>query len=259
MPELPDVEHFRRYWAAHAAGQRVADVIVTDTGILRDTTTEDLRDALAGERFLDPERHGKWLLARTTGPTLAIHFGMTGDLEWAGSPAGRHRHDRVIFVTEGGEMRYRNMRKFGGVWLATDPDATAVVSPGRDALALSPAELRRLLASRRGAVKAALMDQRFLAGVGNLMADEILWQARLHPARRFDSLSDAERTVLARSIRSVLREAVERYGMVERGRSWLLSVRGEPGATCPRCGTPLGRTVAAGRTTWYCPKDQPPP
>ena len=100
------------------------------------------------------------------------------------------------------------------------------------------------------------MDQRFIAGVGNIIADETLWQARIHPQRSIESLSEDERLRLFRSMRKILRESVEHYDFIPRKRSWLSHVRGTRDAACPRCGTTLMRTVVAGRTTYFCPRCQ---
>ena len=261
MPELPDVEQYRRFFSEHAAGRTVRS-IEADPTIVRNATPMGLRRALAGHRFEEPERHGKWLICRTDGPALLLHFGMTGDLIWSGHEPQRHRHDRLLIgLLEGGELRYRNMRKPGGVWLAHDEQEirSLLGSLGPDALALSRRELARRLATKQGGAKATLMDQSFVAGIGNLIADEVLWQARINPKRRLGSLSEDERAELAGAIRRVLREAVDRYDYIPRKRSWLSHVRGRPGARCPRCGTPLPRTVAGGRTTYFCPRCQPEP
>jgi formamidopyrimidine-DNA glycosylase len=257
VPELPDVEHARGLLAKHAAGRRVERTLTTDAAILRNTTPADLDGALRGHRFEEPERHGKWLLAWTTGPAVLIHFGMTGSLIGADGPAGRHRHDRVIFELDLGELRYRNMRKLGGVWLARDrEEAGAILGPlGPDALTLGRRGFRALLARRRGRVKAALMDQRLLAGIGNLLADEALWRAGIHPSRRIEELGPEERERLFDAIRAVVRTSVERFDDLPSG--WLIHVRGRPDAACPRCGAPLGQTVVGGRTTYFCPNDQP--
>jgi formamidopyrimidine-DNA glycosylase len=261
MPELPDVEHYRRFFQAHAAGRTVASV-KADPTILRNATPARLGRALKGRRFDDPVRHGKWLICWTDGPALVLHFGMTGDLIWSGHEPERHRWDRLVLVFPGGdELRYRNMRKLGGVWLAHD-DAEVRLATGRlgpDALALSRRQFEELLARRRGGVKAALMDQTLLAGVGNIIADETLWQARIHPLRRVESLDPEERGRLFAKMRRILRESVEGYDYIPRKRSWLSHVRGLPGAACPRCHTPLSRMVAAGRTTYFCPRCQPAP
>lgn len=262
MPELPDVEAYRRFFRDHAMGRTVRRVEVTDAAIVRNATPRALDRALRGRTFEEPDRHGKWLVAWTDGPALLLHFGMTGDLIWSGREPGRHRHDRVILELESGdEVRYRNMRKLGGAWLAHDPAeaAAAMGELGPDALDVRRRQFRALLSRRRGGMKALLMDQRFMAGVGNLIADEVLWQARLHPRRTAQSLDDTERDRLYDELRRVLSRWVAGYGAVPLRGRWLLAVRGEPGAACPRCGTSLARTTAGGRTTYFCPSCQPAP
>lgn len=258
MPELPDVEAYRRFFRQTAAGKRI-ERIWADPTIVRNATPSALERAVRGRIFQDPERHGKWLICPTDGPTLLLHFGMTGDLIWSGEEPERHRHDRLIIGFEGGdELRYRNMRKLGGVWLTHDDDETKGVlgSLGPDALALPRKVFLHLLGRRRGGVKAALMDQTFVAGVGNIIADEVLWQARIHPRRRIESLTEEERRRLFTVMHKILREAVEGYDYIPRKRSWLSGVRGLPDARCPRCGSPLQRTTVGGRTTYFCPHCQ---
>jgi formamidopyrimidine-DNA glycosylase len=259
VPELPDVEHYRRFLADHAVRAVVQRVIVTDPGILRNADAATLDEALRGHRFEEPERRGKWLIAWTSGPAVLLHFGMTGDLLWADNEVGRHRHDRVIFELDRGELRYRNMRKLGGLWLAHGPeDAQRILSRlGPDALKLDRRAFGELLDRRRGGVKAALMDQSLLAGVGNLLADEALWRARIHPALRVQELSEEERGRLFTGLRRTIGAGIDELDGGLRSR-WML-VRGNPGARCPRCRSPLERTVIGGRTTYFCPRCQPPP
>jgi formamidopyrimidine-DNA glycosylase len=258
VPELPDVEHFTRTFATSAVGKRVEEVLVTDPGILRNVTAPELDRTLRGRRFQEPERRGKWLIASTDGPALLLHFGMTGDLRWASEPEGRHRHDRVILLLDDGELRYRNMRKLGGVWLAAGPGEVdgLLGHLGPDALGVRRKEFLERLGKRRGRVKAILLDQSFVAGIGNLVADEALWRARIHPGRRIEGLSSDERAVLFRELRWVLRHEVDRAA--ERSRTRWTTVRGRSGGRCPRCRTELVRTVVAGRTTYLCPSCQRP-
>jgi formamidopyrimidine-DNA glycosylase len=259
MPELPDVEQYRRFFHEHAVGKTVAWV-EADPTIVRNATPRRLGSALRRRRFTEPERHGKWLICWTDGPALLLHFGMTGDLTWSESEPARHRHDRLIVgLVEGGELRYRNMRKLGGAWLAHDRQEVDSVlgTLGPDALGIGRRGFLKRLERRRGGIKAALMDQRLVAGIGNLMADEILWQARIHPRRRIESMADDERDRLYTAIHAVLREAVRSYDYLSRKRAWLSRVRGVPGGACPRCAAPLARTVAGGRTTYFCASCQP--
>ncbi|HEX2030161.1 MAG TPA: DNA-formamidopyrimidine glycosylase family protein [Actinomycetota bacterium] len=260
MPELPDVEAYRRRLSRHARGRRVRRTVVTDPGILRNVGARALDRALQGARFEEPERHGKWLIAWTTGPAVLIHFGMTGDLQPAAGSEGRHRHDRVIFELDRGELRYRNMRKLGGLWLAHDAgEAHQLLGAlGPDALGLGRGRFVEAVGRRRGRVKAVLMDQTVVSGIGNLLADEALWRARIHPATPVHRLRPEDLAALHRALARVLRTSVERHGNVPSARGWLTAVRGRPGATCPRCRTPLARTVVGGRTTYLCPACQAP-
>jgi formamidopyrimidine-DNA glycosylase len=264
VPELPDVEGFRRYLARHAEGQRIVRVQVPDTVIVRNRSPQAFGRALRGARFVTPSRHGKWLIAPIVrdraedgGAEVLLHFGMTGLLTWSDGASDRHRHDRVIFVCERGELRYNNMRRFGGVWIARDGhERDEVTGPlGPDAARISLDEFERLITGRRGAVKAALMDQRLLAGVGNLLSDEIMWRAGVHPETPVKSLTSPRRRRLYEALHAAVVESI-RYGRVPHGPRWLTRVRDERDARCPRCGTPLRRATVAGRTAVWCPREQ---
>ncbi len=257
MPELPDVEGFRAVLAEHAVGHRVERVDVADTGVLRGVTARQLNDGLRGHRFGRPRRHGKWLIARTDGPAVLLHFGMTGSLRWLDSGAPLDRHDRVTFVTGAGELRYRDMRKLQGITLARDhPEEDQVLAGlGPDALDVTSEQLDQILQGRRAAIKATLIDQKAIAGLGNLLADEILWRACIHPRRPARSLTAQERHELHSQIRRVLHAAV-RAGRVPPRPSWLTGARDQQHSSCPRCRTPLRRGRIGGRTTVWCPQCQ---
>lgn len=260
MPELHDVEHFRRLFQEHAAGKRLVGLTVVDPGLLRDVTAGELERALVGRTFATPARHGKWLIAPTEGgPVLLLHFGMTGELLWAPSDGAPERHDRVLFRFDHGVLRFRNVRRFGRVRLVRDEaELCAFLSAfGPDALGITRREFHARLFGRRGALKATLLDQEFLAGIGNVIADEALWQARLHPLVRVDALTGTERDRLFEALQRVLRQWVAHYGQ-DLSR-WLTHVRGRPDATCPRCGRPIARVRVAGRTTYLCERCQSPP
>lgn len=261
MPELPDVEGFRRVLADCAQGRTIQRVEVRDAGVLHGIGARRLSRDLEGRKFTEPERHGKWLLAHTGGPSLLLHFGMTGRLVCAAADDEPHRHDRVLFTLGGGrQLRYRDQRKLKGLWLADDPEAARRLDDqGPDALTVSRADFDAALTSRRGRLKAALTDQSLLAGLGNLLADEILWQSRLHPSRATGSLTDDERATLHRTMRRVLRTSVRAEHVPPRD-NWLTGHRDAPGgAPCPRCDTRLCSSRIAGRTTVWCPRCQPEP
>jgi formamidopyrimidine-DNA glycosylase len=257
VPELPDVEGFRRVLARHAAGKRIEAVDVLDPGMVKGAPARALAGALAGRSFGEPRRHGKWVIAPVDGVEVLMHFGMTGLLEWRDPGEERHRHDRVVFACEDGELRYRNMRKFGSVRLARD-ERERELGTGRlgpDAHGLGHAEFEELLGRRRGSIKAALMDQTLLAGVGNLLADEILWRARVNPRTPVPSLSRQRRDRLYQGLRDTIRESLPAE-RVPHGERWLTRVRDQREARCPRCGARLRKETVAGRTACWCPRCQ---
>lgn len=231
---------------------------VHDAGVLRNTTPAALRRSLTGRRFARPRRHGKWLVLPTDGPLLLVHSGMTGHPYYAGSSVRRDRHERLVLSLDRGELRYTDQRKLRGIWLACDRAAAADVvgAQGPDALTIDRPAFAKLLESRRGRLKTTLTDQSVIAGLGNLLVDEICWRARLHPERRSGSLTADDLRRLHSAMRTVLRTAV-RHGRVPALRGWLTGVRDRAGAPCPRCGTTLGRARIGGRATVWCPNCQP--
>lgn len=257
MPELPDVEGFRAVLAEHGAGRRVERVTVADAGVLRGVSARRLERSLRGRRFRDPDRWGKWLIARTDGPALLMHFGMTGGLCWAGPGEERHRHDRVVFAVDDGEIRFRDMRKLKGITLAEQQGAIdrVLAELGPDALSVGRADFDRALGTGRRALKAALIDQSVIAGLGNLLADEICWRARIHPRRPVRQLQPADRARLHSRMRRVLKDAIP-ASRVPDAPGWLTGSR-QAGARCPRCGAGLARGRVAGRGTVWCPDCQP--
>lgn len=262
MPELPDVEGFRRVLAGHAVGREIRRVDVLDAGVLHDVSTNRLRKALRGREFGNPWRHGKRLvvpIARARGePAVLLHFGMTGSLRWADNEDDRHPHDRVVFVFSTGELRYQDLRKLQGLRLLRDEDDTKrmLAELGPDAMDVSRDELRDLLSSRRGRIKSALMDQSVIAGLGNLLADEILWRARIHPRRPCAQLTSGDFARLHARMRTVLRQSVE-AGRVPPHKTWLTGRRDEESGSCPRCGTALSHSRVGGRGTTWCSHCQP--
>jgi formamidopyrimidine-DNA glycosylase len=265
MPELPDVELYKRTLEAHALHQEILRVVVSDARILGDLADKDFAARLKGNQLESARRHGKHLLVELArAGWLTMHFGMTGDLRYvereADVPYGRVRLD-----FEGGSLAYVNRRMLGRVGLADDADAF-IAAEGLGPDALDPAfgleALSAALDGRRE-VKPVLMDQSVVAGIGNLYADEILFQARLHPRTPGRSIGQAKRRHLLGTTREVLQTAVGCGAGAEQflerlPKGWLLPQRREGGA-CPRCRSELATLKAAGRTSYYCPRCQPDP
>jgi formamidopyrimidine-DNA glycosylase len=261
VPELPDVEGFRRVLADHAVGRRIRRVDVLDAGVLHDVTADRLRKALRDRKFGQPRRHGKRLIVPVAGrgsEAVLLHFGMTGSLRWADSEKSRHPHDRIVFVFGQGELCYRDMRKLHGLWLVRDQDEIprGLADLGPDAADLSRAQLRDLLTGLRRQVKPALVDQSVIAGLGNLLADEILWRAHIHPQRRCDKLEADDFARLHARMRTVLRQSIE-AGRVPPRKTWLTGRRDEKSGSCPHCGSTLSHGRVGGRGTTWCPNCQP--
>lgn len=218
-----------------------------------------LEPALVGRAFTTARRTGKLLLLDTGGgPTLGLRFGMTGRLLVDGAAGVEHlqysspREDAawdrlVVAFADGGDLRVRDPRRLGGVFL--DPDESRL---GVDAAAVTPAALRGVLGRSTAPLKARLMDQARLAGVGNLTADEVLFRAGLDPARPAGSLSAAEIRRLHRHLRATLDDLLANGGS-HTGR---LQAHRVAGGRCPRDGSPLVRRTIGGRTTWSCPRHQ---
>lgn len=267
MPELPDVEAARRLVARAATGARIDTVVCPDRSALRNVTLRRFRHAVVGEHVRSAARRGKWLTIGTDGASVVVHLGMTGALRWSfsddqGDPPAETddgRFCRLALVTDRGALRFIDRRKLGGVWLAADDAELEHVLDelGPDALGLPCDELLAILSASRKQLKAALMDQSLLAGLGNMLSDEILWRARLHPTRVASTLGPAEGKRLCAAARNALAASV-RAGHIPRTRSWLSGQRADDDPTCPRCGNDLRWSTVNGRSALWCPHCQPP-
>lgn len=259
MPELPEVEAYRAL-AETTVGRRIAAVDTPDAWIIKGGQSGAVvRAALLGERFTSTRRIGKLLLLDTEpGAVLGLRFGMTGVLEVDGTRgveelryASRRAEPQwirfVVRFDDGGELRLRDPRRLGGVQI--DPPEERL---GVDARSVTPAQLREALAGSTAPLKARLMDQGRVAGLGNLLTDELLWRAGLDPARPAGSLSSAEQRRLHRHLRATVEELMERGGS-HTGDLQDARVRG---GRCPKDGTELQRRTVGGRTTYSCPKHQ---
>ncbi len=260
MPELVEVDRYRELAAARALGRPVEAVEACDLSYLRrGADIMGLREVLVGGQFVEARRKGKLLLLDVShGAVLGVHFGMSGRLVVDGvaavdqllySPRGqdiRYQRFAVRFV-DGGSLTVHDPRRLGGVEL--NPDQTRL---GTDALTITLVELRAVLGTSPTPLKARLLDQARLAGVGNLIADEILWRAGLAPGRPVAGLSDAAVRRLHRHLGQGLADLIERGG----SHTGDLMPERRIGGRCPRDGTPLSRAVVGGRTTWWCPRHQ---
>jgi len=262
MPELPDVEMFKRYLDTTSLRQRIDDVAVRNPYVLKDTSPRELAHDLEGRRFESSRRHGKHLFVRADRDVwLRLHFGMTGSLQYFKNDAREPRHTRVLFVfAKGHSLAFDDQRQFGQIGLVKDVDKFLKKSAlGPDALEIDLEEFRKILKKHRGAVKSVLLNQKLIAGIGNIYADEILFLTRIHPTTEISSLRDKALAKLFRSTRHILKRAIAAKADIDRmPKSWLLPHRGKRGR-CPRCGRDLKSSTIGGRTAWFCPNCQKRP
>jgi len=274
MPELPEVETIRARLAPRLEGRTIEHVEISDPRLTRPEPPEAIAAELEGERITAVGRRGKYLiLGFESGRHLLVHLRMTGTVEHpalGGFAADPYRR-AVVRLDDGSDVAYRDVRRFG-TWALLEPGELADYFAARR-LGGEPLErgfttrtLSRALAGRRAPIKAALLDQRAAAGVGNIYADEALWRARIHPLRPAGSLEEDDIARLRKAIRAALELGISRQGATlrdyrdpdgRRGRMQReFTVYGRAGEPCPRCGTPIEKTRAGGRGTWYCPQCQ---
>jgi formamidopyrimidine-DNA glycosylase len=243
MPELPEAERARQTLES-AVGRTIVAVDDSDSYVCRPHAPGEIAAALVGHTLATANRRGKFLWLETEdGPTLGLHLGMAGRI--LVDPDDRTRWDRfALEFADGSRLVLRDRRRLGRAVI--DPDYSHV---GPDAATVSRIEFRRLIGAGHTAVKARLLNQRAISGVGNLLADQALWQARISPSRLTSELSVADLDRLRREVRSAVRSAIQKGG-AHTGR--FVEARRGTGA-CPRDGSPLLRGTVGGRTTFWCP------
>jgi formamidopyrimidine-DNA glycosylase len=264
VPELPEVETYRTALEPRVVGRTFRRVEILDDRLTRPHDRIEVAAELEGERVSSVERRGKYLVVRfESGLALVIHLRMTG-----GFPGEATTHERaVVELSDGGRLAYRDVRRFG-TWLVLGPAELEAYFEER----LGPEPLARAfdwrylvgrLARRRAAVKACLLDQRVVAGLGNIYVDEALWWARLAPLRTADSVTDEEARALVRGVRKAIRRGIERQGADLGDGAYTVGsmqdvfrVYGRTGEPCPRCRTPIEKVRVAGRGTHFCPACQ---
>ncbi len=282
MPELPEVETVARGLQMTVAGRRIVSVTLGKTDFIDDPVA--LETHLPGQSIECVERFGKFMLVRLRkepranatpssghGDSLLVHLGMTGHLSPhpADEPSPKHTHVRFL-LDDGRELRYTDARRFGRMaFLSAENLPSELNRFGADPLEISEADFATLLRSHKSRIKALLLDQSALRGVGNIYADESLWRSRIHPIRVAAKLSPKEASVLRKNLQAILQEAI-----ALRGSSILdfLDAEGEPGEyqrrhraygregkPCYRCKAPIRRAIVAGRSSYFCPNCQPAP
>jgi formamidopyrimidine-DNA glycosylase len=261
MPELPDVENFKRYFKKTSLNKRIVEITCSSKDLIKNTTLQHLAQRLISKSFKGASRRGKFLIIDIEGirEKLVIHFGMTGNFLYLkpGAKDRQTRFSRLKFrFQDGSELHWLNIRKLGKIYLVKDLNQVGLIKEmGPEPLSLSKVEFLRLLERyREKNIKAFLLDQRDIAGIGNIYSDEILFQAKISPQRKIKTLNLDERDKLYQVMKRVLKEAIKvrpPSGRFES--SWLLNYR-EKGARCPRNKNhSLRRELIATRPAYFCP------
>lgn len=255
MPELPEVETFKRYLDSTSLHQRITGVEVRDAYVLKRVSPRELARRLKGGRFENSHRHGKHLFVCAGDELwLRLHFGMTGSLQYLKRDEETPRTARVLLsFANNRRLAFDDQRKFGEIELIKGVDEFLQTRGlGPDALGISLSQFKAILGKHRGTVKAILLNQQLIAGIGNLYADEILFRARMHPATQAARLSDKDLRRLFHAMHHVLEKAIALKTDFNRlPKSWLLTHRGKVGR-CPRCARALKSATIGGRTSWFC-------
>ncbi len=274
MPELPEVETVVRELRGPLVGRRLGPAQLSRKPLRRKWSAA-WTGLLAGRTVIAVERRGKWILIDVGGPWLLIHLGMSGQLRVVDAGAPREPHTHVVLPLDAGatELRFRDPRRFGSVLFCPDRALRdAFLEDGRlgpEPFALEPAAWRQCLAGTARSIKAVLLDQKVVAGVGNIYADEALHQARVHPARPARDLTPRQADAVRRALARVLARAIECRGSTIRDYVGGSGCKGSyqerhrvyhrTGQPCRRCGAPIERIVLAGRSTHFCPACQAGP
>lgn len=268
MPELPEVELIRRYIDSQVAGKRIGRIDSLLPRMWRNTTAEVASQILTDAVITGVKRRGKYLvLSMEDGTLLIVHLKLTGRLIYRSTPR-TERFDRVLFyLDDGSVLAFGDIRTLGALYLfasAKDIDLPGLLQMGVEPLstAFTGAKLYAMTSRHSTPIKVFLLNQKYVAGIGNIYADEALFLARIHPRRRADSLTEKECASLHRAIRKVLRDSLERGGTSFRdyrngeGKAGhnqeYLAVYGRAGKPCVRCKRILEDTVLGGRHTVYC-------
>ena len=277
MPELPEVETVLRGLRKRAVGRRIVAVEVLHPGIITGDA-EDFVSRIKGRTAVAARRKGKVLAVELAGPRgsearyLIFRLGMTGQvtIQPVDIPLESHTHVRMLFEGRKEELRFRDVRRFGRLRCLTREELDALFkSLGPDAQQATEEEFLRAMSGRRGAIKSWLLNQQGVSGMGNIYADEALFEARIHPLAQPERVSAVSARRLYRAVQKVLKRAVNLQGTTFRD---YIDIEGRPGnyiqrlrvyqkagKPCPRCGNPIRRVVVAGRSSHFCPRCQPRP
>lgn len=261
MPELPDVEEFKRYMDSTALHKTIKKASVTDEQVLENTSAHKLEKGLKNNKFDFTKRHGKYLFSHLSGGKfLLMHFGMTGELKYFKNPDRKPEHTRLLIQFKNGYcLAYDNQRKFGKLNLINDVESYInnielgpdVMDPNFDF-----EQFKKSTEGRRAMVKSFLMNQEIMAGIGNIYSDEILFQSGIHPEKRISSLNEKQLKKLFENMKDVMKRSIDRRADPSKLPDSFIIPHRNKGDKCPGCNGEVKRVKVSGRSSYYCPNCQ---
>ena len=257
MPELPEVETFKRYLDKTSLKQLITKIIVTDNRILK-IDEFYLRESLNGKQFESSTRHGKYLFVFLNPRYLVMHFGMTGDLKYYNKKDDQPKFSKVIFQFNNGfNLAYISTRMFGKLDVVDSIEEFIKKKKlGLDAYKMSFKEFKGAVAKRTAIIKNAFLNQSFIAGVGNIYSDEILYRSKIHPKTKINSLGESKIRELFTNIKDVLKFGIENQGDLNTYPDSFLIPHRKKKELCPICDAEITRFEIAGRHGFFCPNCQ---
>ena len=261
MPELPDVENFRRYFNRTSLHKQIEKVDVGAKRMLKGVSLRTLQMNLLNEKFDKTSRHAKYLFAHTNNDKIMVlHFGMTGSLHYYKDDKDKPEHTRMlIYFKNGYHLAFDCPRKFGNIFLIEDKQKfieKKKLGPDPAADKFNLLKFREILDGKRGTIKSTLMDQKTISGLGNIYSDEILFNAGIHPASKTEKLNNDQIAKIYHMMDKVLNKVIDINADIQKmPRTYLLPNR-KPGEDCPRCSGKIRKKTIGGRSAYFCDKHQ---
>lgn len=257
MPELPEIAVYKKYVDATSLNKKIVEIDFPQTSLLQ-SPRSDFEKSLKDREINETRQVGKYLFLKTDkNHWLVLHFGMTGKLEYYQNREAFNYSHMILTFKDGAHLAFLCRRKLGKIYLSKSIEEFQQVHDlGKDALELTKKDFEELLQKKKGSIKVALTEQHLIAGIGNVYADEILYQSNIHPKTKVEKLTEKEKRGIFKQIEKVLKLAIKNNGQRSSLPSTFLIPRRKEGADCPRCSGKVEKIKISGRSTYFCPSCQ---
>ncbi len=256
MPELPDVEVYNNYLTYTILQKKIEDIIINDSKVLE--CSSDQLKKLQGNSFCNISRHGKYCFLQTNhNYFLILHFGMTGNVKYYKSESDPEHASLIVLFSNGYKFAFINVRKLGKIFFSQSRESfIQKMDLGSDAFSLNKKEFIKMIQSRKGTIKNTIMNQKNIAGIGNIYSDEILYHSSIHPQRKTKSLTEVDLNNIYQNMRKIFELAIEIKVKTEKFPSNYLIIRREPGKKCGICSGIIQKKSVSGRSCYFCNQHQ---